>query len=68
VKTPFRRLLEQPFEDRLEERRVKTDALALKDSTALAEQKLKKDKAVDSPPACAHDVPVIPRRGTKRHG
>jgi hypothetical protein len=60
--------LEQPFEDRLEERRVKMAALALKDSTALVEQKVKMDKAVDSLLACAHDVPVIPRCGTKRHG
>jgi hypothetical protein len=34
-KTPFQRLLEHPFEDRLEERRVKTAALALKDTTDL---------------------------------
>jgi hypothetical protein len=60
--------LEQPFEDRLEERRVKMAALALKDSTAPVEQKLKMDKAIDSLLACAHDAPVIPRRGTKRHG
>jgi hypothetical protein len=32
-KTPFQRLLEQPFEDRLEERRVKMAVLALKDVT-----------------------------------
>jgi hypothetical protein len=67
-KTPFQRLLEQPFEDRLEERRVKMAALALKDSTALVEQKVKMDKAIDNLLACAHDVPVIPRCGTKRHG
>ena len=67
-KTPFQRLLEQPFEDRLEERRVKLAALALKDTTALVEQKQKMDKAVDNLLACAHDMPVIPRRGTERHG
>jgi hypothetical protein len=67
-KTPFQRLLEQPFEDRLEERRVKMAALALKDSTALVEQKLKMDRAVDSLLTCAHDVLVLPRRGTGRHG
>jgi hypothetical protein len=33
--------LEQPFEDRLEERRVKMAALALKDATDLVEQKLR---------------------------
>jgi hypothetical protein len=67
-KTPFQRLLEQPFEERLEERWVKMAALALKDSTALVEQKLKMDRAVDSLLTCAHDVPVLPRRGTGRHG
>jgi hypothetical protein len=39
--------LKQPFEDRLEERRVKMATLALKDATDLAEQKLKTDQAVD---------------------
>jgi transposase InsO family protein len=68
AKTPFQRLLEQPFEDRLEERRIKMAALALKDTTVLVEQKLKMDKAVDSLLNCAHDVPVTPRRGTERHG
>jgi hypothetical protein len=38
AKTPFQRLLKQPFEDRLEERRVKMAALALKDTTALVER------------------------------
>ncbi|MDR0689610.1 MAG: hypothetical protein LBG08_05015, partial [Spirochaetaceae bacterium] len=61
AKTPFQRLLEQPFEDRLEERRVKMAALALKEVTALVEQKVTMDKAVDILLACAHDVPVIPR-------
>jgi hypothetical protein len=46
VKTPFQRLLEQPFEDRLEERWVKMAALALKDATVLVEQKM--NRAVDS--------------------
>jgi hypothetical protein len=68
AKTPFQRLLKQPFEDRLEERRVKMAALALKDTTDLVEQKLKMDKAVDNLLNCAQDVPVIPRRGTERHG
>jgi hypothetical protein len=68
AKTPFQRLLEQPFEDRLEERRVKMAALALKDATDLVEQKLRMDQAVDSLLTGAHDVPVIPRRGTARHG
>jgi hypothetical protein len=68
AKTPFQRLLEQPFEDRLEERRVKMAALALKDTTDLVEQKLKMDRAVDSLLNCAQDVPVITRRGTERHG
>jgi hypothetical protein len=67
-KTPFRRLPEQPFENRLEERRVKTAALALKECTDLAEQKLQMDGAFDSLLACAHDVPVLSRRGTDRHG
>jgi hypothetical protein len=47
-KTPFQRLLEQPFEDRLEERWVKMAALALKNATDLVEQKVKMDRAVDS--------------------
>jgi transposase InsO family protein len=68
AKTPFQRLLEQPFEDRFEERRVKTAALTLKEAVVLVEQKLKMDKAVDNLLNCAQDVPVIPRRGTERHG
>jgi hypothetical protein len=68
AKTPFQRLLEQPFEDKLEERRVKMAALALKDTTALVEQKQQMDQAVDTLIASAHAVPVIPRRGTNRHG
>jgi transposase InsO family protein len=68
AKTPFQRLLEQPFEDKLEEKRVKTAALALKDTASLVEQKQKMDKAVDNLLTCAHDVPVIPRRGTPGHG
>jgi hypothetical protein len=68
AKTPFRRLLEQPFEDRLEEVRVKTAALALKDTTAPVEQKQRMDKAVDNLLTCAHDVPVLPHHGTDRHG
>jgi hypothetical protein len=67
-KTPFQRLLEQPFEDRLEERRVKMAALALKDATDLVGQKQMMDRAVDSLLACAHDVPMLPRRGTGGHG
>jgi hypothetical protein len=43
-------------------------ALALKECTDLVEQKLKMDRAVDSLLVCAHDVPVLPRRGTDRHG
>jgi hypothetical protein len=68
AKTPFQRLLEQPFEDKLEEKRVKTAALNLKDATSLVEQKQKMDRAVDNLLTCAHDVPVIPRRGTPGHG
>ncbi|MDR2433653.1 MAG: hypothetical protein LBD47_03695 [Treponema sp.] len=34
----------------------------------LVEQKQKMDKAVDNLLMCAHDVPVIPRRGTGRYG
>jgi hypothetical protein len=67
-KTPFQRLLEQPFEDTLEGVRVKTAALALKDATDLVEQKQRMDQAVDNLLTCAHDVPVIPRRGTNRQG
>jgi hypothetical protein len=67
AKTPFLRLLEQPFEDRLEEQRVKTAALTLKDTT-LVEQKQKMDRAVDSLLNGAQDVPVIPHRGTEHHG
>ena len=68
ARTPFQRLLEQPFQDILEEKRVKTAALALKDTTSLVEQKQKMDKAVDNLLACAHDVPVISRRGIPGHG
>jgi hypothetical protein len=68
AKTPFQRLLERPFEDRLEERRVKMSALALKDATDLVEQEVRMDQAVDRLLACAHHAPVIPRRGTDRHG
>jgi hypothetical protein len=56
--------LEQPFEDRLEERRAKMAALALKDTADLVERKLKMDQAVDRPLFYAHDVPALPRRGT----
>jgi hypothetical protein len=68
AETPFQRLLEQPFEDRLEERRVKAAALALKDRTDLVEQKQKMDRAVDHLLNCAQDMPVILRCGTARHG
>ncbi|MDR2448173.1 MAG: hypothetical protein LBD58_12950 [Treponema sp.] len=63
-KTPFQRLLEQPFEDGLEERRAKMAALALKDTADLVERKLKMDRAVGRPLSCAHDAPALPRRGT----
>jgi hypothetical protein len=66
AKTPFPRLFEQPFEDRLAERRAK--AVALKDSTELVEQKQKMDRAVDRLPNGAQDMPVLPRRGTARQG
>jgi hypothetical protein len=66
--TPFRRLLEQSFEDTLEAVRVKTAVLALKERTDLVEQKQRMDQAVDGLIACARDVPVIPRCGTDRHG
>jgi hypothetical protein len=68
AETPFQRLLEQPFEDRLEEHRVKAAALALKDRTDLVEQKQKMDRAVDRLLVCAQDMPILPRRGTARHG
>jgi hypothetical protein len=68
TKTPFRRLLEQSFENALEVRRSKTAAPALKECTDLAEQKLKTDQAVDSLLTYTHDVPVLPCRGTERHG
>jgi hypothetical protein len=68
AKTPFQRLLEQPFEDGLEERRVKIAALALKETVVLAAQKQKMDQAVDSLLNCVQDVPVIPRCGTARYG
>jgi hypothetical protein len=42
--------------------------LAVKDATAPVEQKLKLYQAVGSLLACTHDVPVILRRGTERHG
>jgi hypothetical protein len=67
-KTAFQRLLEQPFEDRFEERLIKTAALARKNRTARVEQKLKMDRVVDSLLTCAHDVPVLPRHGTGNHG
>jgi hypothetical protein len=69
ARTPLQRLLEQPFEDNLEERRVKLSALTLKEATALVEQKQRMDKAVDYLLNSAQDVPVItPRRGAKLHG
>jgi hypothetical protein len=67
-KTPFQRLLEQPFEDTLEEHRVKMAALALKDATELVGPKVKMDQAVDRLLSCAHDVPELPHRGTGSHG
>jgi hypothetical protein len=61
--------LAQSFEDSLEERRVKMAALALKDATALVEQKQAMDMAIDRLlNNSTHDVPVIPRRGTNRYG
>jgi hypothetical protein len=38
AKAPFQRLLEQPFEDSLEERRVKMATLASKEATNLVGQ------------------------------
>jgi transposase InsO family protein len=67
-KTPFQRLLEQSFPDKLEEKRVKMAALALKEGTGLVEQKQRMDRAVDSLLNSAHAIPVIPRRGTEPHG
>jgi hypothetical protein len=64
----FRRPLEQPFENRLEEQRVKTAALALKEYADPVEQKLKMDRALDSLLTGIHDVPVLPHRGPDRHG
>jgi hypothetical protein len=40
----------------------------LKDATELVEQKVKMDQAVDRLLSCAHDVPVLPHRGTGSHG
>jgi hypothetical protein len=68
AKTPFQRLLAQSFQDSLEERRIKMAALALKDATDLVEQKQAMDKAVDHLLNSAHDVPILPRRGTNPHG
>jgi hypothetical protein len=68
AKTPFQRLLEQPFENSLEERRVKLAALALKDATDLVKHKRKMDRAVDNLLTCAHAVAAIPRRGIAHHG
>jgi hypothetical protein len=68
-RTPIQRLLEQSFENKLEDRRVKLVALALKEAATLVEQKLRMDKAVDHLLNTAHAVPVIsPRRGANRHG
>ncbi|GMO15497.1 MAG: hypothetical protein Pg6A_01630 [Termitinemataceae bacterium] len=68
AKTPLLRLLACSFEDKLDELRVKHNALTLKDSCALVEQKGLIDKAVDCLIRMAHDVPVIPRIGSKPHG
>jgi hypothetical protein len=74
AKTPFQRLLEQPFEDVLEGIRVKSDlrsadTLKLRDGMPIVQQRDLLAKAVDHLLCLAHDVPVIaPRRGAQRHG
>jgi hypothetical protein len=69
AKTPFQRLLEQPFKDVLEGNRVKQDALKLKDAISIVSQTDALGKAVDHLLASAHTVPaVVLRRRTKRHG
>jgi hypothetical protein len=69
AKTPFQRLLEQPFEDILEGIRVKQEALKLRDTLPIVEQRNLMDKAVDHLLNSAHDVPALaPRRGAQRHG
>jgi hypothetical protein len=69
AKTPFQRLLEQPFEEALEGLRVKRAALRLRETTPVVEQRDLMDKAVDHLLASAHAVPVMNlRRGATRHG
>jgi hypothetical protein len=69
AKTPFQRLLEQPFKDILEGKRVKFNALKLREATPIVAQTDCMNKAVDSLLASAHTVPaIVPRRGSKRHG
>jgi hypothetical protein len=69
AKTPFQRLLEQPFGDVLEGIRVKQDALKFRDSIPLVEQRDLLDKAVDHLLNSAHALPAIaPRPGAQHHG
>ena len=69
AKTPFQRLLEQPFKDVLEGKRIKLNALKLREATPIVAQTDRMSKAVDSLLASAHTVPaIVPRRGSKRHG
>ena len=67
AKTPFQRLLEQPFGDVPEGIRVRQDTLKLGDTIPIVQQRDRLARAVDRLPGSAHDVPVIaPRRGA--HG
>jgi hypothetical protein len=69
AKTPFQRLLEQPFGDVLEGIRVKQDALKLRDAMPIIAQRDIMDKAVDRLLSSAHAVPALtPRRGALGHG
>ncbi|WP_169313398.1 integrase catalytic domain-containing protein [Treponema primitia] len=69
AKTPFQRLLEQPFQEALEEIRVKQEALKLRGTIPIVAQRDLMDKALDHLLNSAHDVPAIaPRRGAQRHG
>jgi hypothetical protein len=69
AKTPFQRLLEQPFENVLEGIRVKQNALKLREETPIVSQTEILENAVDKLLATAHTVPaIVLRRRTKHHG
>jgi hypothetical protein len=62
AKTPFLRLLDCSFEDKLEGLNVKHNAMAIKDSCNLVGQKELLDKAIDNLLKIAQDVPMLPNK------